>query len=107
RGVCVCPRNSVEGRHRTVEQPATLLHGDDGIVESGGVWVVSDPLDFGLCLRHAGLDRGLEVLVPDLVEGWRLEGQCAGRVKRIGWAEVRGCSESVVHQAERDSSARN
>ena len=107
RGVCVCPRNSVEGRHRTVEQPASLLHSDDGIVESGGVGVVSDPQEFGLCLRHTGLDRGLEVLVLDLVERRRLEGQCAGRVKRIRRAQVRGYSQSFVHGAERDSSGRN
>ena len=58
------------------------------------------------CLRHTGLDRGLEVLVLDFVEGWRLKGQCAGRVKRIGWTEVRGRSESLVHEAERDGAGR-
>ena len=107
RGVCVCLRNSVESRRCTVEQSPSLLHGDDGIVERGGVGVVSNPLEFGFCLRHAGLDRRLEVLVLDLVEGWRLEGQSTGRIKRIGWTEVRGCSESVVHEDERDSSGRN
>src|SRR6266436_5963594 len=94
RGVCVCLRNSVESRYCTFEQSPTLLHGDDGIVEGRSLGVVSNPLDFGFCLRHASLDRGLEVLVLDLVEGWRLEGQSTGRVKRIGWAEGRGCSES-------------
>jgi hypothetical protein len=50
-------------------------------------------LDFGLLLRYAGLDRRLEVLVLDSVEGRSLEGQGTGRVKGIGGAEVGGRDE--------------
>ena len=72
-----------EGDGSAGEELAGALHGDDGVVEGGGVGVVGDGVDFFALLGHAGFDGGLVVGVFDLVEGGGLEGEC-------GWERKTG-----------------
>ena len=103
-GVGVCLGDSIEGCHNAFEQPAALLHGDDGVVKTGNIGIVGDDLDFGLLLRHAGLDRGLEIFILDFVERRSLERQCTGREEGVRGAKVRGCGQCGFDGIERDGS---
>src|ERR1022692_2559294 len=82
-GVGVRARDSIEGRHDTIEQQTTLFHGNDGVVEGRRSGIVGDSLDFRLLLRHTSLNRGLIVFILNLIEGRRLERQLTGCVERV------------------------
>ena len=83
--------NGAERGHGAIKQPASLLHGGDGVFEGWRRGIFRDALHFVALLRHAGFNGRLVVGVFDLVEGRRVERQRAFGVERVTRAEFALC----------------
>ena len=88
-GIHVRTGNSVEDLHHAVNQPPTLFHRYKGVFKRRRRGIVGDGARLLNLLCNAGLDRRLVVRILDLVEGRRMERQCAGRVERVAGAKAR------------------
>ena len=77
--------------HHLLEQPVGPLECGEGVLERGGVGLRGDPVDGRELGGHAGLEGGLELLDPHLVEG-RDAPEGAGP----------GCEEGVLRRGGRE-----
>jgi hypothetical protein len=72
-----------EGRVDAVHQLPGALESDDGVVERGGLRVVSDARHLPELLAHAGVECGQVIAVADAVKGWQLERERARLHQRV------------------------
>ena len=72
-----------EGRVDAHQQLPGALESDDGVVEGGGLRVVSDAGHLAELLAHAGLEGGQVIAVADAVKGWQLERERARLHERV------------------------
>src|SRR5208282_6039300 len=96
---------TLEGFLDATEQLATLFQGNDCVFEGWSIGIVGNGLDFGLLLRHTGLDGGLVVFILDFVEGWGMKGQIALREERIGGTKSLVCRECILDGDEAEGDA--